>query len=93
MSQEEKLDIIKRDAKPFQTLLYKKGHIALYVGLYKNKPVIFQNVWGVKTQRAGKEGRFIIGKPIFSTLEAGKNLSDFDENSSMLQNLKTMIML
>jgi len=93
LSQEEKLDIIKREAKPFQTLLYKKGHIALYVGLYKNKPIIFQNVWGVKTKKAGKEGRFIIGKPIFSTLEVGKNLFDFDKNSSMLQNLKTMTKL
>jgi hypothetical protein len=90
LSKQEKLSLIRREAKPFQTLLYKRGHIALYVGLHKNKPVVFQNVWGVKTKIEGKEGRYIIGKPIFSTLEVGKNLSHFDENSSLLENIKVL---
>jgi hypothetical protein len=93
LSNQEKINLIKKKAEPFKTLLYKRGHIAIYVGLYKNKPIIFQNVWGVKTDTNGKKGRFIIGKPIFSSLEVGKNLSNFDKNSSMLQKLKTITKL
>ena len=90
MSDEKKIEIIKKNAIPFETLLYKRGHIVLYVGTFNNKIIIFQNVWGVKTNYKGIEGRFIIGKPIFSTLHTGSNLSTFDVNASLLKNLKSM---
>ena len=93
LSDVDKLSLIKKEAEPFQTLLYKKGHIVLYVGTYKGRVVIYQNVWGVKTKKEGKEGRFIIGRPIFSTLEVGKNLKYFDKDSSLLHNLKSMTTL
>lgn len=85
----QKIALIKEKAIPFETLLYKKGHIVLYVGTFNEKIIIFQNVWGVKTQNAESEGRFIIGKPVFSTLEIGSNLKEYDENSSLLKNLKS----
>ncbi|MDH4943878.1 SH3 domain-containing C40 family peptidase [Sulfurimonas sp. C5] len=89
-SNEQKEEAIKAQAIPFKTLVYKKGHIGLYVGIYENNPIIFQNVWGVKTKKDNVEGRFIIAKPIFSTLEAGKNLPEFDSNASMLTQLKSI---
>jgi len=90
---EQKINTIKNKAVPFRTLLYKRGHIVLYVGTYHDKVIVFQNVWGVKTLHDGTEGRFIIGRPVFSTLEIGKNLSDFDPNGSLLENLKSMTTL
>ena len=93
LSETEKIATIKKEAKPFETLLYKKGHIVLYAGTHKGQVIIYQNVWGVKTSKEGKEGRFIIGRPIFSTLEVGKNLINFDKSSSMLTNLKSMTTL
>jgi hypothetical protein len=93
MSDEEKIAVIKNQAVPFETLLYKKGHILLYVGMKHGKPIVFQNAWGVKTKKEGKEGRFIIGKPLFSTLEIGSNLKDYDKSASILTQLKSMNIL
>ena len=90
LSDKEKLESIIQNAEPFRTLVYKKGHIGLYVGMLNNKPIIYQNVWGIKTINGGVEGRFVIGKPIFSTLEVGSNLENYDTNSSMLHNLKSI---
>ncbi len=93
LTNSEKIKTINEYGVPFRTLVYKKGHIALYVGSINNKPIIYQNVWGVKTKKVGIEGRFIIGKPIFSTLEVGSNLKYYDTNSSMLSTLKSITKL
>ena len=90
LTKSEKLKIIKEKAIPFRTLIYKKGHIGVYVGTYNDKAIMYQNVWGVKTVKNAIEGRFIIGKPIFSTLQVGSNLKEFDSNSSMLADLKSL---
>ena len=90
LSDKDKVNYIKENAIAFRTLVYKKGHIGLYVGTLKNEVIIYQNVWGVKTKKDDIEGRFIIGKPIFSTLEVGSNLSDYDKNASMLHKLKSI---
>ena len=93
LTPKQKIKEIKEKAIPFRTLLYKRGHIVLYVGTYNDKVIVFQNVWGVKTLHDGVEGRFIIGRPVFSTLEIGKNLRDFDSDGSLLKNLKSMTTL
>lgn len=90
LSEGEKINLIKEKAIPFKTLLYKKGHIVLYTGIVDNEITIFQNMWGVKTKKNGKEGRFIVGKAIFSRLNLGKKLSTYDENASLLKNLKSI---
>jgi len=90
LSNDAKIALIKEKAVPFRTLVYKQGHIALFVGTYDNKVIIYQNVWGVKTMKNGKNGRYIIGRPVFSTLEIGKNLRDYDANASLLSNLKSI---
>ena len=93
LSDDAKIALIKQKAKPFATLLYKQGHIVLYVGVYHNEPIVLQDVWGVKTKKEKEEGRFIIGKTIFSTLDVGKELDDFDEKGSLLHSLKSMNIL
>ncbi|MEJ2413870.1 MAG: glycoside hydrolase, partial [Sulfurimonas sp.] len=59
-------------------------------GNYNDQPIIFQNVWGVKTKKENREGRFLIAQPIFSTLEVGKNLKEFDPDASMLSQMKSI---
>ncbi len=93
LTEEQKIQTIKEKAIPFRTLLYKRGHIVLYVGTYNGQVIVFQNVWGVKTVHNGVEGRFVIGRPVFSTLEIGKNLRDYDSDGSLLKNLKSMTTL
>lgn len=90
MNNKQKLQIIKEKAIPFETLLYKKGHIVLYVGIYKDEVVVFHNTWGIKTKEGKKEGRFIIGKPIFSTLKVGSNLKNYDKDAELLKNIQSM---
>ena len=90
MSDAKKIETITKYGVPFETLLYKKGHIVLYVGMKNDKVIIFQNVWGIKTLHNGVSDRFIIGKTVFSTLEMGSNLFDFDKSASLLKNLKSM---
>ena len=90
LSDDEKLLLIKKEAIPFETLLHKKGHIALYVGLYNNDIVILHNTWGIKTKHKGRDGRIVIGKVILSTLKLGQYQKDYDENSSILRKIDTM---
>jgi len=90
MSNDKKIETIKKYGVPFETLLYKQGHIVLYVGVVDNKVIIFQNLWGVKTRKDDKDGRYIVGRTVFSTLEIGKNLKYYDEDASLLKNLKSM---
>jgi hypothetical protein len=93
LSIEDKIKTIKAMAIPFKTLLYKKGHILIYAGIYDGKIVAFHNTWGIKTKKDGVEGRFIIGKMLFSTLNVGSNLKYFDKESSILKNLKSINIL
>ncbi|WP_373002312.1 SH3 domain-containing protein [Sulfurimonas sp.] len=93
LSDKEKLSIIKTLAIPFQTLLYKKGHIVLYVGTFNNEIVVFHNTWGIKTKKDDMEGRFVVGKTVFSTLRLGENLEDYDKDGEILGNLKSMNIL
>ena len=86
----DKVNFIKKEAIPFQTLLYKKGHIVLYAGIHNNEIVVYQNIWGIRTKKDTKEGRFIIGKPIFSTLKLGNELDNYDESAELLKNIESM---
>lgn len=90
LSNSQKIKEIKEKAIPFETFLYKKGHIVLYVGTYNEDIIIFHNTWGVKTKNWTKEGRFIIGGPIFSTLKLGSELKNYDESAEILKNIKSM---
>jgi len=93
LNDKEKIKLIKTTAIPFQTLLYKKGHIVLYVGTYDDEIIIFHNTWGIKTMQDGVEGRVVIGKPVLSTLRLGSHQKHYDENSEILKNLKSMNIL
>ncbi len=93
MNDEDKIKLIKEKAIPFQTLLYKKGHIVLYVGTYNDEIVVFHNTWGIKTLKDDVEGRIVIGKAVFSSLKLGKNQENYDEESEILRNLKSMNIL
>ncbi|NOR58174.1 MAG: glycoside hydrolase [Sulfurimonas sp.] len=93
LSDKEKVSIIKTLAVPFQTLLYKKGHIVLYVGTLDNDIVVFHNTWGIKTIKDDIEGRVVVGKTVFSTLRLGQNLENYDKEAEILGNLKSMNIL
>ena len=92
-SDKEKKKIIKKKGIPFLSLIYIKGHIALYIGMYKDEPLVFHSTWGIKTLKNGIEGRHIVGKSVISSLELGKDLKYYNKKKSMLGKVKGLILL
>ncbi len=72
LEDDKKIELIKKEGVPFETLLHKKGHILLYTGIYDNKVIVMHNMWGLSISDGEKSGRVIVGKIVFSTLEIGK---------------------
>ena len=91
MSDAEKMEAIKTQGRPFETLLYIKGHILLYLGLYDGEPVALHTVWGVKTiDGNGIFDRHIIGKTVISSLRLGRELDGYSETYSLLHQIESM---
>ncbi|MEJ2467682.1 MAG: NlpC/P60 family protein [Campylobacterales bacterium] len=91
LNDDEKLEKITSEAKPFETLLYLKGHILLYLGLYKGEPAVLHTVWGIKTVKEnGDLGRYVVGKTVISSLRFGKELDGYSDTYSLLHQLENM---
>jgi hypothetical protein len=85
-----KLERIKSEGIPFETLLYRKGHIVLYIGTYEDKVMILHNMWGVKTTNGIENGRKLLGRSVISTLHIGSELKSYDEENDLLRQLESM---
>jgi len=84
---DQKEKVILEQGIPYRTLLWRKGHVMLYIGQQNGRALIFHNVWGLKTfDLAGREGRKIIGKAVITTLCPGAELSCFVPQESLLIN-------
>ena len=90
LSVEEKKKAIINQAVAFETLLYKQGHILLYLGTYNGEISVLHNVWGIKTIKNGVEGRRVIGKTIISSLELGKESDGYNPDQAILARLSSM---
>lgn len=67
---------IREQGIPFRTLVHHKGHIMLYIGLHEGKPIILHTVWGLRYKPKNcPENKFVIGRTVLTTLEAGIELS------------------
>ena len=82
--------MIINEGIPFETLLYKQGHILLYLGTYEGEVTVLHNVWGIKTLENGIEGRAVIGKVVISSLEIGKEREDYNPEKGILSQIKSM---
>ena len=90
LSIEAKKEAIIKQGIPFETLLYKQGHILLYLGEYNGEISVLQNIWGIKTIDDGIEGRKVIGRTIISSLEPGKEREDYNSEKGILSQLSSM---
>ncbi len=88
-----KESIIKGEAVPFATLLWLRGHITLYIGTYKGQPLMFHNMWGIRTNEGGREGRHIIGRAVVTSLEPGAELPNVRRENLILSRLRGMSVL
>lgn len=91
LADNEKLALIKEKGVPFETILYLKGHVVLYVGTYEESVMIMHNIWGIRTiDQMGKTGRRIVGKAVISTLELGSEIENYDVKNKLLTRVQSM---
>jgi NlpC/P60 family. len=82
---EQKEKIILEKGVPYLSLLWRKGHVMLYIGEQNGRALIFHNIWGIKTRDiTGKEGRKIIGQAVITTLRPGNELTSIDPEGGIL---------
>ena len=78
LNNSQKIELDQRKRVPFETILYKKGHVLLYVGIYEDNVMVMHNIWGIRTKdKDGKKGRSIVGHTVISTLELGADVEEF----------------
>lgn len=91
LNNSQKIALIKEKGVPFQTILYKKGHVLLYVGTYEETVMAMHNIWGIRTiDKNGQKGRIIVGKAVITTLEFGLEAENFDPDNMLLTSLVSM---
>lgn len=83
----QKAEFIKNYAKPYESLLYLKGHIMLYVGQIKGENLAFHSIWGVKTKN---DERILISKSVISTLEIAKDDKRVAKEDLLLSRLESI---
>jgi len=71
----DKEALIKKEALPFLTLIYKPGHIMLYAGKDPaGRPLLFHDAWSVHLTGGARGRKQIIGFAVVTTMEPGKEL-------------------
>ncbi|EJB93692.1 SH3 domain-containing protein [Helicobacter pylori] len=68
MKAKEKEDYIIKNATPFGTLIYLKGHIMLYLGAYNHQAIVAHSIWSVQTQKHFKTLSHKIGGVVITSL-------------------------
>ena len=79
---------ILKYAKPFQSLLYVRGHIVLYVGQKNGEPIIMHNYWGIRKNNGTKH---IMGRSILTTTTPGKEMRSVRKRSLLLNTFTKLI--
>ena len=91
LSNQEKEKIILSNGIPFLTLLWLPGHIMLYIGQDEDHPLVFHNLWGLRTKSwFGKEGRKTVGKSVVTTLSPDRGVRKADRSRSILKRIQGM---
>jgi hypothetical protein len=94
LSAPEKEALVLARGVPLLTLLYKRGHIMLYLGQYQGRAVMLHDIWGLKTLDArGVEGRLVLGRAVVTTLAPGRELPDVARAGTLLESLSGMTLL
>jgi len=92
---EEKENMILKRGVPYLTLIWKKGHIMLYIGERQGKALVFHNIWSVHVKDWRKrEKRLIIGHAAITTLYPGMELQNGDmQKNDYLNSILGMTLL
>lgn len=79
---------------PFATLVWMRGHILVYVGQYKGRPVVYHDLWGLRTfGENGRDGRLVLGRAVVTTLRAGEEVPAVGPSHILLNRVRSMSIL
>ncbi len=79
---------------PFATLVWMQGHILVYVGQYKGRPVVYHDIWGLRTfGEGGRDGRLVLGRAVVTTLRAGEEIPAVGPTHILLNRVRSMSIL
>uniref|UniRef100_I2Q4I7 Cell wall-associated hydrolase, invasion-associated protein n=1 Tax=Desulfovibrio sp. U5L TaxID=596152 RepID=I2Q4I7_9BACT len=94
MAGEQKEATIIEQGVPFATLVWMQGHILVYVGQYKGRPVVYHDIWGLRTfTETGRDGRLVLGRAVVTTLRAGEEVPAVGPSHILLNRVRTMSIL
>ncbi|MBF0513278.1 MAG: SH3 domain-containing protein [Desulfovibrionaceae bacterium] len=94
MTAQEKEKTILAQGVPYLTLIWIKGHIMLYIGQKNGHPLVFHNVWGVRTfEPDGSSGREVIGKTVITTLSPGRELQNVRADKLLINRVEGMTLI
>lgn len=80
----EKEQKIIEIAVPFETILYLKGHIMLYLGEFENQAFVMHNTWGGGVKFKDSKKKIIYGKTLISSLYLGSHLEKVDTSELLI---------
>ncbi len=91
---EQKEATIVSQGVPFATLVWMQGHILVYVGQYKGRPVVYHDIWGLRTfGEGGRDGRLVLGRAVVTTLRAGEEAPAVGPSHILLNRIRSMSIL
>lgn len=94
LTPDEKEKVILKKGVPYLSLLWRKGHVMLYIGDQDDRALIFHNVWGVRTRDCrGREARKIIGKAVITTLCPGAELLCLDPEGLLIRKISALTII
>lgn len=101
LTPERKETRIMEKGVPFFSLVSLPGHVGLYLGSHtvdgKEVPVMFHNVWGLRTKSGPGEnkqsGRAVIGKAVVTTLRPGAEHPVISSPASILDRVAGIVIL
>ena len=90
LSEDEKVQLILKEAVPFATLLHKEGHIALYIGHEDGYPVVLHSVWDLMAKTRTGETRRHVGRIVLSRLRPSSEDGPCGPGTTLLADLDSM---
>lgn len=74
IKRDEKAKLITAQATPFLSMIWKRGHILLYIGTQESEVYVYNSIWGLHTNSAtGEQGRAVLGRVVTMPLDLGKD--------------------
>jgi cell wall-associated NlpC family hydrolase len=90
----QKESVILDQGVPFATLIWMQGHILVYVGQWKGRPVVYHDIWGLRTfGENGRDGRMVLGRAVVTTLRAGEEVPAVGPQHILLNRVRAMTIL